>query len=364
MPRATMVDMARSNRLDALSAHFAANGPIAHVAELAAVASRAAVRTASEQGLITPMGSGVYVLSEFAAPTLGARCASPSWVPSGAARARDVTDAPGACLTGCEEARLVTGLMAVARGMNACLSHRCAAIAHGWPVLLNPETVEVAVPAGRRPPKRVAAPVTRRVRDLTRDEVLEGRTSPLATVVDCSRDLPIREGLAIADSALRSGSVGASELREAGERAAGPGAPRVRRVARLADGRRANPFESVVAAELDAVEGLNLVPQFVIEDCSEGFFARVDAADPWLRLVVEADSYEFHGGREAFRADRRRYIELTARGWLVVPVTMPMAMDTPAWLRRQVRRLVDLREFQFRMELARRDTTSTRQLRR
>ena len=333
-----------------MAAHFAAHGPISDLAELISATSRGTVRAACERGLITRMGSGVYVVSEFAEPRLGVACPSPTWVKRDGTERGATGDGPSAESRAAEEARLVTALFAVARGQRACLTLRCAAIAHGWPILVNPECVELAVPAGRRAPRPGGRPTARTVRDLSSEELREACTSPLATVIDSARGLPFGEALAIADSALRSGKVGLLELRAAGDLARGPGAPRVRRVARSADGARANPFESAVAAVLDGIEGLNLTPQYVIQNRNEHFYARVDAADPRLRIVVEADSYEFHGGREAFRTDRRRYVGLTALGWLVVPVTMPMVMDTPAWLRAQVSRVIALREFQIGLE--------------
>jgi len=47
----------------------------------------------------------------------------------------------------------------------------------------------------------------------------------------------------------------------------------------------------------------------------------VDAAWPDRRLIVELDSYEFHGTRQAFENDRRRDRRLTAAGWRVMRVT-------------------------------------------
>ncbi len=45
------------------------------------------------------------------------------------------------------------------------------------------------------------------------DSDVEGRvTTPLRTVIDCSRTLPFPEGLAVADSALRRGLFHADDL--------------------------------------------------------------------------------------------------------------------------------------------------------
>jgi very-short-patch-repair endonuclease len=47
----------------------------------------------------------------------------------------------------------------------------------------------------------------------------------------------------------------------------------------------------------------------------------VDFAWPASRLVVELDSWEYHGTRAAFEQDRRRDRRLAAAGWRVIRVT-------------------------------------------
>jgi hypothetical protein len=83
-------------------------------------------------------------------------------------------------------------------------------------------------------------------------------------------------------------------------------------IAELADSRAANPFESVLRAIALDVPGLDLVPQFRI-DCNGKWVGRVDLADLRLRLVLEADSYEFHGEPELFEKDCKRYEERSTR---------------------------------------------------
>lgn len=62
--------------------------------------------------------------------------------------------------------------------------------------------------------------------------------------------------------------------------------------------------------------GLRLRPQVTIQE--PHFLARVDLADEYRRLALEADSHEFHAGRAAFARDCRRYNQLVAHGWLVL----------------------------------------------
>ncbi|EHN10011.1 hypothetical protein PAI11_31720 [Patulibacter medicamentivorans] len=56
----------------------------------------------------------------------------------------------------------------------------------------------------------------------------------------------------------------------------------------------------------------------------------VDALWPDLRVVVEFDSFTFHGDRIAFRRDRRKLARLQAAGYRVVPVLWEDLRDAPA----------------------------------
>jgi very-short-patch-repair endonuclease len=49
--------------------------------------------------------------------------------------------------------------------------------------------------------------------------------------------------------------------------------------------------------------------------------ARPDFAYPWAKVAIEADSYQFHSGRQAWEHDLRRRNALTSLGWLVIHVT-------------------------------------------
>jgi hypothetical protein len=78
-------------------------------------------------------------------------------------------------------------------------------------------------------------------RDLGDDEVRDNVTSPARTLLDCITGLPFDEALAIADSALRAGSITPSTLVALAATARGNGARQARRVATVADDRAANP---------------------------------------------------------------------------------------------------------------------------
>ena len=90
----------------------------------------------------------------------------------------------------------------------------------------------------------------------------------------------------------------------------------MRLVAQRADGRAANPFESTLRGISQGVPGLQFEPQRRIIDGA--WPVRPDLVDERLRLVAEADSFEFHGKRSALAADARRYNMLVVAGWIVL----------------------------------------------
>jgi very-short-patch-repair endonuclease len=162
------------------------------------------------------------------------------------------------------------------------------------------------------------------------DDVVDGRTSRERTLVDCLRTLPLPESLAVADSALREG-VARARLVAVARDARGPGSPRVRRVAALADGRAANPFESALRATCLDVPGLRVVPRVPIVEGR--WLGRPDLVDQRLRIALEADSFAWHGERPALRRDANRYNALVAAGWLVLRFGWEDVMFEPLQVR-------------------------------
>lgn len=112
------------------------------------------------------------------------------------------------------------------------------------------------------------------------------------------------------------------------DRANGPGCPQMRRVASEASGLAANPFESVLRAIAMDVPGLSVKPQVQI-----GPGVRPDLVDDRLRIVLEADSFEWHGGRSALARDARRYNTLVVDGWLVLQFAWEDVMHDPRYVR-------------------------------
>lgn len=207
-----------------------------------------------------------------------------------------------------------------------------AALTLGWKVKTVPELPQIAVPKDRRVAETVRTSMQLIWTDLT-DAQVEGLATDAPTTLEmCGRRLPFDEALSIADSALRDGYP-RQALLDLAATAKGPGSARLRRVAALADARAANPFESVLRAIAQDVPGLDVEPQVEISG-DLGLEVRSDLVDRRLRIVLEADSFEWHGDRAALRRDARRYDLLVANGWTVLRFVYEDVMHDQDWVRR------------------------------
>lgn len=223
-------------------------GGVASHAELVSAAGRSALRSAVDAGLIVRTATGTY----------------------------GVPDA--------DRARLA------ALKLNGALTLTSAALAYGWKVKELPPQPSVWVPRTRRVSADRREGIDIRWGALTPRELARRRTDPARTVVDCARFLPFDAALAVADSALRSGDVGPIGLLEAAELSPRTGRARAIRVATCATPEAANPMESVLRALCLEIDGLDVLPQQWVGDVG-----RADLVDPDRRLVIEAESMEFHG---------------------------------------------------------------------
>lgn len=197
------------------------------------------------------------------------------------------------------------------------VSHLSAAQHWGWKVKLPPDRPCVTVP--RRSRGLASEGVEVHWADLRRDEVSHGVTEPVRTVVDCARAYPFDVALAVADSAMRSG-IAREALVDAAQESPRTGRRRAIRVAEVADGRAANPFESVLRA-LAIEAGLDVEPQQWV-----GSVGRVDLLDRGRALVIEAESHEFHADRASLARDVRRYTAFVRLGQRVARFTWEEVM--------------------------------------
>ncbi|HWM01494.1 MAG TPA: DUF559 domain-containing protein [Actinophytocola sp.] len=224
--------------------------------------------------------------------------------------------------------------------LSGVLSHLSAAQHWGWAVKTPPEAAWVTVPR-----KRKIAAQTRSTHnvchaDLAADDILDGVTSKLRTVVDCARRLPFDEALAVADSALRAGDVVKADVVAAAAHLRGRGAPQARWVAAAADGRAANPFESVLRAIALEFPELRVVPQMPV--ATAGLTYHPDLVDERRRIVIEAESWGWHADQQTHSRDCVRFTLLTAAGWRVLRFTWEQVMHSPGFVRRVLAQMVAL----------------------
>lgn len=215
------------------------------------------------------------------------------------------------------------------RGM---ASHLSAAHLHGWEIPHAPSLPWVTVPRNRQVPAERRALVF--WADLSDETGFV--TSPVRTVVDCARRCAFPEALAVADSALRAG-VDHQLVVRAARAVRGKGAGQATRVAEHASDLAANAFESVLRA-LALEAGLAVVPQALVDLGDRS--VRPDLVDRERRVVLEADSWEFHAGKDAFQRDCRRYTDLVVAGWTVLRFTWWQVMHEPDWVRACLRQIV------------------------
>ncbi len=260
-------------------------GGVADAATLVQASSRRKVRTAVAAGKIVRDGRGAYAL-----PTA-------------------------------QEA-----LRAAAR-LSGVVSHASAAAYWGWKTKHPAPQPSVTVPRKRRVEPARREGIDLHFAELTAAERRDGVTDRGRTIIDCAKTMPFDEALAIADSALRNDDVTPRQLQWLAEQVRTTGRTECLRVAKEADGRAHNPFESVLRAIAIDVPGLNLEPQQVIADGS--FWIQPDLVDRERRVVVEAESFAFHSDRVALQRDCERYNELGRRGWVVYRFTWEHVMNAP-----------------------------------
>jgi hypothetical protein len=134
--------------------------------------------------------------------------------------------------------------LVAAKRLGGVVSHVSAAQAHGLEALTAPDRSHVTVPRGRR--KSPLRGVSIHRADLGPDEI-DPRwpvTSPLRTLLDCLRSLPMRESVVVGDSALRAGGVSRVDVLEAVSRLRGNGSAAARSAAARLDPRCESVLES------------------------------------------------------------------------------------------------------------------------
>lgn len=215
-------------------------------------------------------------------------------------------------------------------------SHTTAA--EHWGLALPPESdlrVQITIPR-RAQRADVPGDVRLRYRELGPADVVDGVTTPLRTVLDCLVDQSLRTALSVGDSALRARLVAFEELAAAVAALRGPGSLLARTRLAMLDARSANAFESSCRAILLAAGITGFEPQVGIRHRRQ-WVGRVDLAHRRLRIVIECDGFDTHGGRDAFVSDLVRHTSLVAAGWRPLRITWEQVMFRSDWVLEVVR---------------------------
>ena len=221
----------------------------------------------------------------------------------------------------------------VASSIAGVLSHRSAAHRWGWAQKDPNGLPEVTVPRSRRVDRSLRKILIPHWSDLPADDIDGAVTTMRRTLVDCMRNLPFDEALAIADSAVRADDVTPEELWAIATATRGRGRRRILAVAEQATGRAANAFESVLRAQALLIPGLDVEAQHPVT-VSARLTLHPDLADPRQMIVVEAEGFEGHSSSAALTRDCRRYNALELLGWQVIRFSWSQVMFEPAYVQR------------------------------
>lgn len=222
-------------------------------------------------------------------------------------------------------------LKSVALELGGALCHLSAVEAHNLGVLVPNRICHVAVSASASRRRAVPRGVQLHYLDLDAEEIATGVTSRLRTVLDCLRICTLPQALAIADRHLREGRLTKEELVAAAATLRGPGCRQARRAADAATSCAASEMESALRGTLLEAGLTCFEPQFVV--VVNGIkLATTDLGDPVTKVLIEADSFSWHGNRLALSKDAKRYDDLTAAGFVVLRFAWEHIVYEPAWL--------------------------------
>jgi very-short-patch-repair endonuclease len=225
--------------------------------------------------------------------------------------------------------------------LGGVLSMRSAAQRHGWGQKLVPELPDVTFPRTHHLPAGARRLVVPHWSDIAPEDVEDGVTGVRRTLVDCMRNLSLEESVPIVNSALRAGDVTLSRLRAIVHSMKGRGRARAMAVAAMATAKPVNPYESTLYAIASTIPGLKVKPQHPIR-ISPTLDLHPDLVDEELGLVIEAESFEWHGKKAALTRDCVRYNAFTIRGWLVIRFSWSQVMFEADYVVRVLEQVVRL----------------------
>jgi hypothetical protein len=212
-------------------------------------------------------------------------------------------------------------------GDGTCLAGRSAAAGWGleggtWspPTIICPRRIRASADK-----VRVRRSTTLRAEEVTRLGPLP-ITDVARTLIDLASDVDQTTLEVALDQALRSEKVTVPRLHARLARLSGSRLPGLSALASLVADR--DPHSAYQATELETMVRRWLkrfgfpdpVFQFWVSLPDHGP-ARLDFAYPDLAIGIEADSYVWHSGRDAFERDRARISEFASLGWIIIQTT-------------------------------------------
>lgn len=189
--------------------------------------------------------------------------------------------------------------------LKGVVSHASAAALHGYALWTPDKRIHVSVPTWRQPEGGVQ--LHRACLAPSDLDYFRPMTSPLRTLLDCGRTMPLLEAVVVIDSAIHGRRVPREVLEAASRSARGRGATALRQAVRFADELADSPMESVLRMLVA------LLPCTVSVQVRFRSVGKVDLlVNGWL--VLEADGFEHHSNRADYRNDRRRGNNLVEHG--------------------------------------------------
>jgi hypothetical protein len=173
-------------------------------------------------------------------------------------------------------------------------------------------------------------------------------TSPARTILDLGAVLPPRTVELALEDAVRRKLTTFAELNEILERHAASGRDGAGVLRRLLDVRGPREIVPHSVFERKTIRLLNQaglqepVRQHLVFDADGYPFAQIDLAYPEILLGIEADSYGFHSGRDAWEANLERRNQLSLLGWYIIHVTWRQVTRRPDKVVAEVRRAISI----------------------
>lgn len=228
-------------------------------------------------------------------------------------------------------------------GPDSLVSHRAAALLHSFDAF-EARHVEITVP--NQPRSQPRGLTVHRTRGIVPGDRARIRgiptTSATRTLIDLGAVASVDDVEDALESALRMGLTSIPYLQRRLDLLGGKGrrgAGVLRAVLAVRDA-TAPPTGSRFETRLNRALRNARLPlptrQFEIYD-AEGFVAQVDFCYPDARLIIEADSYKFHSGRDEWEKDIARRNRLTVAGWRILQITWRRLCEHPHEVAAEIR---------------------------